>query len=287
MKITIEKPSLPNENQISLINKLFEKCNRKDTTCYTFDLNDEFNNEGDVNIFLLYEDKQLVSAVTLFVPGKKEAEVIACTLPDFRKKGYFQILFHEMEAELKRRKVSSVLLVCDHNSSEGRAVAEKMGAVHEYSEFLLKYKNVLAPTPEINPEIRLKKAEDGDKARLIEINSEAFDSSIEESAGILEEFLKSDRRQLFSIFKKDILTGMIGIYLESDRAYIHGFCIHKSFRGQGTGRQVLAETVQICREKYPEKSVELEVHAQNESALGLYKSTGFQILAEFRYYRLY
>ena len=60
-----------------------------------------------------------------------------------------------------------------------------------------------------------------------------------------------------------------------------GMGILKDFRGQGLGRVLLEKTLAIAKEQNLER-IELEVYASNVSAIGLYKTFGFQLEGQKR-----
>ncbi len=135
MSYTMLMPASLSKKQIDEIAILVGMCNDYDNTHYVFDECEDFKSETDINTFLLYDDSRLVSAVTLFVPNKAEAELSAFTRPTHRQKGLFRKLLQEVEAELKRRETNSILFVCDRNSKEGILTIFKTKAAYEYSEF--------------------------------------------------------------------------------------------------------------------------------------------------------
>jgi len=72
------------------------------SNCLTTDgLSRELYLDNDMNLyenldsfFLLYDQQQLVSVLTIFQLNEREAEISGYTLPDKRKKGYFTTLLN-------------------------------------------------------------------------------------------------------------------------------------------------------------------------------------------------
>ena len=285
MDINIIQKANVSARQIQDVNALFSLCNHVDNTKYVFDNDSDFKEENDINTFLLYAGEDLVSVINIFAPTKKEAEIIALSKPEKRKNGYFNILRGAAEKELFRRGIPSILFVCDVNSADGNAVVRHLGSEYEYSEYLMSYKQRETKKPDINAKIRLHRARYGDVDTLVKINSSAFNGSITESRELIIDFFNSDKRRLYSISYENIIIGMIGIYKETSRHYIHGFCIDPEYQGRGIGRYSLAKTVDICLEEDKDARIELEVQTNNVHALNLYKNAGFGVETEFRYYR--
>lgn len=270
-------------NNITDIKSLYQRCNQHDGTSYAFDLEEDFQNDGDVNTFLLYRDNRLAATLNIFAPTKAEAEITALTLPEERQRGHFNKLLKLAKIEIQRRGIPSILFVCDSCSSEAIAVMQHRVVNYEFSEFLMEYNGSSAKAPKPKADITIEKATLSHKESLIEINLQAFQSTEEDAREIIEEFFSSSKRTLFSILLHSNVIGMIGVYDETTRKYIHGFCIDRNYRNQGIGQSVLYEIVNRYRGEH--KPLVLEVQTQNRNALKVYQKVGFDIKAEFQYYR--
>lgn len=282
VKITAEE-KLTNV-KIKEIQELYKICNENDGTKYCFDENCDFQRENEINTFLLYKNNKIASVLNIFAPTKKEAEITALTLPGERKNGYFGELIKCLIKELNKRKIQSILYVCDDKSLVGKEVINNhIGAKYEFSEYLMKNKK----RNEIqikNNNIKIEAANEIDLERYIEINIRAFKNEKEDTAEIIKEFFIGKKRTLYGISYKNEVIGMIGIYEEENRNYIYGFCIDPKYQRKGIGKYVLSEIVQICIRKN-NKDIVLEVQTKNENALNVYKNVGFEIETEFKYYR--
>lgn len=272
------------EKQLNDINRHYTKCNTNDGTKYSFDEDLDFRNDNEINTFVLYENDEIVSTLSIFAPTKKEAEIIALTKPNKRRKGYFTILLENAVKEISKRGIETILYVCDRASQSGNETIQHLEAKYEFSEYLMHYTNKI----EINAkfeQLKLVESKQEDIDKYIEINSTAFKMDKNESSNIVREFFASDRRELYGIKYENNIIGMIGIYKEQARFYIYGFCIDEKYRKRGIGTAVLKEIVEICIEKDRSRTIELEVQTKNENALNVYKNVGFNIETEFKYYR--
>jgi ribosomal protein S18 acetylase RimI-like enzyme len=278
----IKEPTLKNK-QIQDILQLYTECNAYDYSKYVFDQNDDFKKEDDVNTFLLYDDKELVSLLTMFVPTDEEAEIIAMTRPSKRHNGYFNVLLKDAGEEIKRRNIKSILFVCDARSEDGNAVILQKGAVYEYSEYLMRFTGIVNKSCKNRENIQIAEAKKEDKNILTQINHDAFNMDYDVSSEIINEFFNSSRRNLYSIKLKNKILGMIGVYDEPSRKYIYGFCIDPEYQKQGIGKYVLQKIVDKL--KTGKKEIVLEVQTNNRHALQVYESAGFSIEAEFKYSR--
>ena len=282
MSVEIIKESRLTDRSIADIMNLYDACNQYDNTQYVFDEEDDFKQENDINTFLLYENMKLVSSLNIFAPTKAEAEITALTMPDSRNMGYFKLLLQCAAGEISRRDIKSILFVCDSKSRNAVDVMAHINATYEYSEFLMEYRREENKYSGGKKDVSISVARPADKERLVEINHLAFNNGMNESREIMEEFYNSERRVLYSIIMKNEVIGMIGIYNESARKYIYGFCIDSKYQKQGIGKYVLNELVS---RQGKDKKIVLEVQVENRNALKVYEDVGFTIEAEYRYYR--
>ena len=80
-------------------------------------------------------------------------------------------------------------------------------------------------------------------------------------------------------------VGYVRLTLDDDRGGVYGFVVEPSLQGKGIGRDVLRRVCVQLREQGATK-VGLEVAVENERALGLYTSIGFERVTTEEYFRL-
>lgn len=88
-----------------------------------------------------------------------------------------------------------------------------------------------------------------------------------------------DARSLVAILE-DRIVGDIGLHPAKGRrahAATVGMGVHDEFTRRGIGRALLGEAIAIADEWLNLSRLELTVYADNEPAIGLYKSFGFQV----------
>ena len=82
-------------------------------------------------------------------------------------------------------------------------------------------------------------------------------------------------------------VGTATLYLVpgSSDGFINGLAVLPQYQGRGFGRQILSDAVDglISRGR---ESVKIEVQTDNEGALGLYESAGFEKSVTYAYYRV-
>lgn len=67
---------------------------------------------------------------------------------------------------------------------------------------------------------------------------------------------------------------------------IYGFVVTKTQRGRGLGRQVLQSALRMILEKSASATIFLEVETENQAALRLYQTEGFQVRNQYNYYQI-
>jgi ribosomal protein S18 acetylase RimI-like enzyme len=85
--------------------------------------------------------------------------------------------------------------------------------------------------------------------------------------------------QFVALFREEVI-GWCDVSPMMGEGFAHcgrlGMGVHRDFRGQGIGTQLLAQAMQKSREKGLER-IELEVYGSNESAIRFYERAGFVV----------
>ena len=131
---------------------------------------------------------------------------------------------------------------------DGKAALENFILTHEETDFLLTYPEEITFTPEAEGNFLQKKAENPGEAELLA----EMDGEIIGLAGI----------------------SAIGTALKVRHRAQFGISIIKEFWGLGAGR-ALTEACTECAKRAGYRQLELEVSADNEAALALYRKEGF------------
>jgi ribosomal protein S18 acetylase RimI-like enzyme len=97
--------------------------------------------------------------------------------------------------------------------------------------------------------------------------------------------LATERSRTLVVVRGDETIGTIALTRDHGRGAIYGFVVASSWRGQGIGRDVLRR---VSRELFEAgaRYVDLEVEVDNDDAMGLYTSVGFEPIATDDYYEL-
>ncbi|MBI9103805.1 MAG: GNAT family N-acetyltransferase [Spirochaetales bacterium] len=288
MKLQIQALCKPGPVSIKDMEKLIEICNSHDKTGYSLDVDDAFKGPDDINTFLLYSRGVLLSCITLFTPSAKEAEVSAFTHPEHRRKGYFGNLLKAVVSEISRRGIPDLLFVCDRGSADGKAVAEGLGSKYDFSEYAMEYeRNFVGEDTEsvasrglvIRPSLLL------DHDELLNLSMITFNENREDAENYLKSVFESERRIQHVGILNDKIVGMVSVYREPGKSYIHGLSVLPEYRKRGIGRQLLKFKVREALCANPDWKIELEVQTENRGALSIYEDSGFSITACYEYFR--
>ena len=97
--------------------------------------------------------------------------------------------------------------------------------------------------------------------------------------------LASERSRTLMLERDGQTVGTIAVAREGRHGAIYGFVVEASQRGQGIGHEVLRR---VCQDQFDTgaECVDLEVAVDNDRALGLYTSIGFELEATDDYYEL-
>lgn len=115
----------------------------------------------------------------------------------------------------------------------------------------------------------------------------AFSASLDDEcttplASIAARMAPDSGRNYFGAFDGDQLVGVVAMAREDaaklrHKAFIRAMYVDPAARGQGAGRQLMAQALACAQGMDGLRSVTLDVTAGQEAALGLYQSLGFQV----------
>jgi ribosomal protein S18 acetylase RimI-like enzyme len=216
-------------------------------------------------------------------------EVYLVVHPDHRRFGIGRALLESVRSEAQRGAVASLLLVGDEALASGDAFAHAMGASYYDSEYCMEFDSD-APTPpaSLGNGVHLIRAGASEADTLIRIQVASFQGAEATVRPQVEGWLTEGDAQRFYVGRRDgEPIGSLRIFLVPDEslAYINTFGILPEHQGQGYGRRMLRDVVAALREE-GWRQIRIEVATDNPIALSLYRSSGFQQIAAYRYYEL-
>ncbi|MDR3587661.1 MAG: GNAT family N-acetyltransferase [Desulfosporosinus sp.] len=272
------------EKTINEVIILEEGCKEHDNLQGSVFLDTSLNfNHHIKSIFLLYENDNLISMLSMFIPTQQEAEVSAYTSPEYRQEGYFKALLAKAVAELRKYEIPTILFVCESQSSSGKQVIADLNTEYDHTEYFMRAdkKNYEARDGYC---LELIKPDMKNLDKLIDTSMKTFNDTYEDAKILIENCYRLKNREQYLAVLNDQVIGLGSVNLEGDEGSIFGFGIVPAYRGQGYGTELLHLIVASLWRR-GKTEITLEVNSENEHALELYKKSGFQIEVAYEYYR--
>lgn len=236
----------------------------------------------EVNDLFAWEDGTLAGFCGIYAFGAVPELAIAVD-PARRRRGIGSALLARALEVVAGRRAASVLLVAPRATEAGRRFAEAKGAAFDHAEHHMELGGPPAGPPAARPSaagLRLRPATDADRAAVLSILEDGFGVG----AG---SFSAPSPNDLSLVVERDRdVVGAVRLSLEDHAAAgVYGLAVRSDLRGQGIGRVALYDVCLEARRRGATK-VTLEVEVENDHALGLYTSVGFELQTTEDYFAL-
>jgi len=282
---TIKKFIKADKAQIKEIREVEEQCRSHDRLTGIISLDASLNFKKDMkSLFLLYDSSKLVSFLTIFAPDYSTAEISAITLPEYRRRGYFDTLFVKVAEEIKKYAIGDVIFVCERRSDDGFETVVKYGAKLSHTEYSLKYKGDMASLFEYPFKLELYKCSVEDIGMVAQLDAAIFGMETEEAKSFAFNTMNAENRTQFAVKLGEKAIGLVSAGEEDGNVTIYGLGILPEYRGRGYGKELLYLILKhLVEQGY--QSIGIEVDSLNETANKLYFSSGFETETTVDYYR--
>jgi ribosomal protein S18 acetylase RimI-like enzyme len=241
----------------------------------------ELRNTSEANDWLYYQDGQLVGFLGLYYFTMAEAELSGMVHPEYRRQGIFQLLVDQAKKACLQRGFPKMIFMNQRGSASGKAFVTQYGAEYRFSEYWMeldrsRFQEITIP---VRTDICLHKAEDteDDLETLILIQTLGFGLDEEEVRDHLMNAANNEHTTSLIVMCGKTPAGSIRYQNFSSVSFIYGFCMMPQYRGRGYGRYTLLHAITRIQAEVPDFPIILEVAVENEHALLLYQSCGFQI----------
>ena len=232
-----------------------------------------------VNDFLATVDGEVVGFLGVYAFGHEQAELAGMVDPARRRQGIATAMLEAARPVVASRGYETALLVCPR-SPVSAAFAAAHGAVFDHAEHAMLLSGSPAPGPS-DPAVALRDATVAD-AELI---SGLIEAGFGHPAGDIAEQIRDGREQNVIIELDGAPVGYVRLTLDGGRGGVYGFVVDPAHQGKGIGRDVLRRCCGRLADAGA-REVGLEVAVDNERALGLYTSIGFEQVTTEDYFRL-
>ena len=249
----------------------------------------------DVNEFLYYLDGVLIGYLGIcgFSGEQGPLELTGMVHPRHRNKGVFTALSGLALAECRRRKATLILGLCDRKAEAGQALIKKKNSPLHHSEYEMTLrKEADLPAPAQLHGVTLRKAKNADAEEIARQDQIYFGDEFGNDGedGQRERILmpEDEEKRGFTIYlawKDGKIIGKVNLQLSGSLGGVYGLGVLPEERGKGYGRAILLLAVEKLKATQAE-TIFLQVLTDNEKALSLYQSCGFETISVMDYYKL-
>lgn len=230
---------------------------------------------------LWVEEGRLLGFVGIYAfGGGATAELAGMVDPAVRRRGIGRALLDGALRHCRERAFDQTLLVTPRNGAGGREFALAFGGRLDHSEHAMVLRRPPTPGPS-DPALTLRRAGSDDAAVVERLLGSAFDWVPDN----LAQMLAAPDEWTMLALHNGRPVGTVRLTHGAGWGAIHGFGIDPAWRGRGIGRDVLRRCCSLLRDQGAD-TVGLEVAVDNERALGLYLSVGFEPVLTEDYYAL-
>lgn len=275
------------KNDYDVLKKLEKICIESDNISFKLELDYRLKNamqsvakENEINEFMYYLDDELVGYISISNFGGDDLEITGMVHHDYRNRGIFTQLFTLVQDECKKRKSNQILLLCDNKSYSGIKFIEKFSMRHHHSEYDMVLNKELFVKIDSNV-LTVCKASDKDALAIANMQYDFFGIDTEADDTFIIENISNGR--IFIAKINDTNIGSVRVEVNSGVGGIYGLGVLSGHRGKGYGRELLIWSVEKLIEMGAEK-ITLQVDTDNDNALNLYKSCGFEENCAMSYY---
>ncbi|WP_315794068.1 GNAT family N-acetyltransferase [Paenibacillus sp. BIC5C1] len=267
--------------QINAIILLEQQCKQLDSIHLKADLDHISKKDGD-HALLCYRDGNLVGLLSWYPSDGVIGNINAIVHPHERRQGVFRRLLNFATAEMKIAGIRQLSYRVPNNSPSGLGTVQSLGAVHDRSEYAMQLVNEAFSAVQ-SSDLTLSVAEDQDFEFMITCSAQAFGNSEEWTRNYFTE-TDEPSRVTYIAWKNELPVGLVRInVINETTAFIHNFCILPVYQGKRLGRTVLGALVELLMKQHY-TVIRLSVVTDNDRALNLYRSVGFEVHSEYQYF---
>lgn len=242
----------------------------------------------DLNEFMAWDGEALVGYIGIGCFDGVTMEVNGMVDPSYRKNRIFKQLYQQVTEEIQKRSPRSVLLLSDRNSNSGQGFIRSTGATFlqsEYEMYIRKFKQFMGSRKTVPSNIVFRKATNKDALEITKQNSIYFGSDQGDDQVVVPEDEEKRGMTIYLAELNDRVIGKVNLQIHGDTGAIFGLGVLPDERGKGYGKAILLKSLELFLAQGAE-AVFLQVAAENETALQLYLSCGFEKTSIMDYYEL-
>ncbi|HTW13019.1 MAG TPA: GNAT family N-acetyltransferase, partial [Solirubrobacteraceae bacterium] len=221
---------------------------------------------------LAWDGQQLVGFAGLYGHGPPQIELAGMVDPAHRRRGIGGRLLDGALALAAAAGAHEPLLIVPRGSVGGGVLAAHHGAALDHSEHALLLRGEPVDGPS-DPLLTMRSAERRDVPAITALMSSGFGFA---PPDVAERLTEEGVRSL--VFEREgMVVGTLRAALTGENAGVYGFVVEARLRGRGIGRDALRRACHALREGGA-STVGLEVEVENDRALRLYTTLGFELV---------
>jgi len=236
-----------------------------------------------MNEFMCKIEDQVIAYAGICGFDGMTLEVNGMVDPSYRRQGLFTTLIDFVIDEVNTRKEETLLLLADSESLSGQAFIKTLEVAYQHSEYEM-FLEMKKPISFDKRGLTFRKASNDDADEIVNQNAVYFDKAVEEIDMPLPETEEKRGMTIYLAELEDLTIGKVNIEIFKGVAGLFGLGVKPDYRGKGYGREILEFAVTKAIELGAE-GVMLQVEAENDRALSLYKSCGFKIASKMDYFK--
>ncbi len=277
------------KNDYDALKNLERTCAEYDSLSFKLELDYRLENAGkiskretELNEFMYYVENELAGYINISNFGGDNLEITGMVHPAYRSRGIFTQIFALVQDECKKRKSDEILLLCDNKSHSGISFIEKFSQKYHHSEYDMVLNRELFPQ-KCPRSLNIRMAAESDAKIIAEMNYDFFGIIIKEGDTALVDNIVNGRTFIAEADNGNV--GSVRIELNDGTGGVYGLGVLSEYRGRGYGRELLMWSVEKLIEMGADRVI-LQVDTDNENALNLYKSCGFEDENVMSYYMM-
>jgi ribosomal protein S18 acetylase RimI-like enzyme len=239
------------------------------------------NRAGDrVEDLLWWEGDRLLGFLGFYGFGSA-LELAGMVAPDARRRGIGGALLDAAMPLCHERGTGRPLLIVPRSSASGRSLALRRGALLDHSEHALVLTGEVAGGAD-ETTIVVRPATAIDVPLVSRLLEEGFGHPAPDE---MLSGLDSPGERTMVVAVSGLAVGTMRLTRHGNAAGIYGFVVEPAHQGRGIGRAALRRACQELRADGV-REIHLEVAVDNDRALGLYTSVGFELVTTEDYFAL-
>lgn len=237
-------------------------------------------------VFLARDGSRLIGFCALDGEGAV-AELCGMVAPEARRRGVGMRLFEAARLAFKQGGGDQLYIICENASEAGRAFVAALSGQRVFSEYRMRLRSDAPITTDATLVIReLTSGDEDELVAAARITAAGFARSFEQTLrGMRKDLTRSEERPYLALADSKPVGAFKLSTVELGTTGIYGFTVDPARQRQGWGRRMLAQASALAWAQGAER-VTLEVETNNERAIALYTSSGFETITTYGYYLL-